>query len=262
MIRLIASDIDGTLLQNGGTAIAPAVFDHIHRLREAGILFCPASGRQYSSLRRLFAPVADELTYLCENGAVVYGPGSPGEVLSKTVMDRADSLELCREILDMDGCEVLISGAGISYLCPKEGDIVDHVRYFVGNRTALVDRPEEITEDIVKVSAYCRRGAAEAEPVLAPRWRRIWRVAVAGEKWLDFTAADKGKGVRALCRALGIGPEQVLAVGDNYNDVPMLELAGEPWIMEGADPELLRRFPRHCARVEGVLEQIGQRLES
>ena len=37
MIRLIASDIDGTLLQNGGTAIAPAVFDHIHRLREAGI---------------------------------------------------------------------------------------------------------------------------------------------------------------------------------------------------------------------------------
>ena len=114
----------------------------------------------------------------------------------------------------------------------------------------------------MKVSAYCRRGAAEAEPVLAPRWRRIWRVAVAGEKWLDFTAADKGKGVRALCRALGIGPEQVLAVGDNYNDVPMLELAGEPWIMEGANPELLRRFPRHCARVEGVLEQIGQRLES
>lgn len=87
-------------------------------------------------------------------------------------------------------------------------------------------------------------------------------MAVAGEKWLDFTAADKGKGVRALCRALGIGPEQVLAVGDNYNDVPMLELAGEPWIMEGADPELLRRFPRHCARWRVCWSRSGQRLES
>lgn len=262
MIRLIACDIEGTLLRGTQREISPAVFREVVRLGKQGVRFCPASGRQYHSLRGLFAPIASRLHYVCENGAVVFGPGDPGPILAKETMEREQALELCREILDMDGCEVLISGAGISYLCPKEGDIVDHVRYFVGNRTALVDRPEEITEDIVKVSAYCRRGAAEAEPVLAPRWRRIWRVAVAGEKWLDFTAADKGKGVRALCRALGIGPEQVLAVGDNYNDVPMLELAGEPWIMEGADPELLRRFPRHCARVEGVLEQIGQRMES
>ena len=243
MIRLIACDIDGTLLRGTQREISPAVFREVVRLGKQGVRFCPASGRQYHSLRGLFAPIASRLHYVCENGAVVFGPGDPGPILAKETMEREQALELCREILDMDGCEVLISGAGISYLCPKEGDIVDHVRYFVGNRTALVDRPEEITEDIVKVSAYCRRGAAEAEPVLAPRWRRIWRVAVAGEKWLDFTAADKGKGVRALCRALGIGPEQVLAVGDNYNDVPMLELAGEPWIMEGADPELLRRFP-------------------
>ena len=230
MIRLIACDIDGTLLRGTQREISPAVFREVVRLGKQGVRFCPASGRQYHSLRGLFAPIASRLHYVCENGAVVFGPGDPGPILAKETMEREQALELCREILDMDGCEVLISGAGISYLCPKEGDIVDHVRYFVGNRTALVDRPEEITEDIVKVSAYCRRGAAEAEPVLAPRWRRIWRVAVAGEKWLDFTAADKGKGVRALCRALGIGPEQVLAVGDNYNDVPMLELAGEPWI--------------------------------
>ena len=193
MIRLIACDIDGTLLRGTQREISPAVFREVVRLGKQGVRFCPASGRQYHSLRGLFAPIASRLHYVCENGAVVFGPGDPGPILAKETMERGQALELCREILDMDGCEVLISGAGISYLCPKEGDIVDHVRYFVGNRTALVDRPEEITEDIVKVSAYCRRGSAEAEPVLAPRWRRIWRVAVAGEKWLDFTAADKGQ---------------------------------------------------------------------
>ena len=76
MIQLVVSDIDGTLLQDGANAIPPAIFEQIARLRERGIRFCPASGRQYTSLRKLFAPVADQLYYLCENGAVVYGPGA------------------------------------------------------------------------------------------------------------------------------------------------------------------------------------------
>ena len=99
MIQLVVSDIDGTLLQDGANAIPPAIFEQIARLRGRGIRFCPASGRQYTSLRKLFAPVADQLYYLCENGAVVYGPGAPGPILSRTEMDRDLSLELCREIL-------------------------------------------------------------------------------------------------------------------------------------------------------------------
>ena len=88
-VRLIACDIDGTLLQNGAKHISPEIFEEIHRLEALGILFCPASGRQYHSLRQLFAPAADKLPYLCENGAILYGPGNPGPVLGKTVMDRA-----------------------------------------------------------------------------------------------------------------------------------------------------------------------------
>ena len=59
MIRLVASDIDGTLLPYGGTAIPEEIFAEIDRLAGKGILFCPASGRQYTSIRKLFAPVAD-----------------------------------------------------------------------------------------------------------------------------------------------------------------------------------------------------------
>ena len=54
MIRLIASDIDGTLLLNGATEIPQEIFYQIDCLERKGILFCPASGRQYSSLRKLF----------------------------------------------------------------------------------------------------------------------------------------------------------------------------------------------------------------
>ena len=256
MIRLIVSDIDGTLLQGESTALDPELFVQIRRLGEKGVRFCPASGRQYSSLRRLFAPVAGELYYLCENGAVLFGPGDPDPMLSRTEMERSRALELCHAILDMPRCEVLISGANTSYLCPKEGDIVPLIRDFVGNNVSLLSRPEEMPEPFVKVSAYCRDGAKAVEPRLAPPWRGRFHAAVAGEKWLDFTLADKGTGLRRLCAALGVPLEDVMAFGDNYNDLPMLKLAGRAYLMESAAPELKTRFPRRCRRVEEVLAKL------
>lgn len=257
MVRLIASDIDGTLLHGSQTQIDPAVFREIRRLRERGILFCPASGRQYGSLRWLFAPVAEELFYLCENGAVVYGPGSPGPVLGKTAMDRELALKLCGEIAGMPECEVLISGANTSYLCPKHPDIISHIRYFVGNHTDVVPSPSAVPEDILKVSAYCRQGAQRARSQLAPRWEGCFNTAIAGEKWLDFTLADKGTGLRQLCAVLGVSLDEAAAFGDNYNDLPMLEAVGRPYIMASAARELKERFPNQCSRVADVLKTIG-----
>lgn len=256
MIRLIACDIDGTLLHGEENTLSHGVLAEIGRLNDKGILFCPASGRQYSSLRRLFQPVADQLYYICENGAVVFGPGNPGPLLAKHSMDRLLANALCREIIATNDCEVLISGVNTSYLCPKQQDVVDHIQYFVGNQVCVKQQPEDIPEEIVKVSAYCRKGALSVEPLLAPKWRQHFQTAVAGEKWLDFTVANKGTGLQALCGATGIALEDVMAIGDNYNDLPMLNLAGSPYIMENAADDLRRRFSLHCTRVETLLSQL------
>ena len=254
MIRLIASDIDGTLIPYGGQAVPAELFAEIRRLREKGVLFCPASGRQYTSLRRLFAPVADKVPFLCENGAVVFGPGSPGPVLGKTVMERERALALCRDIHAHPAFEVLISGTDTSYLCPKGGEILP-VMEGKGNNIVLLARPEDVPEDIVKVSAFCPRGTREAEGALS-RWAGVFHAAVAGEEWLDFTLADKGTGLAQLCAALGVGLDEVAAFGDNFNDVSMLSIAGRPWIMENAAPELKERFPNRCANVADILRTL------
>ena len=254
MIRLIASDIDGTLLQNGETAIGERFFQQARHLMEEGIALCAASGRQYSSLRSLFAPVAEGMYFLCENGAVVYGPGA--KLLSKTVIDRGVSLELCRDILAIPDCEVLISGTNMSYLCPKTEDYVDHIRYFVGNNTTILNSPEEMPEDFVKISAYYRPGATVVEPMLAPKWQKRFQVAVAGACWLDFTLADKATGIRALCDYLSIDTGEVMAFGDNYNDVPMLDAVGHPYLMDSAAEALRCRYPHQCTRPEDILETL------
>lgn len=255
MIRLVASDIDGTLLQRGAAEIPGEIFAQIDRLERRGILFCPASGRQYNSLRRLFAPVADRVPYLCENGAAVFGPGSPGPVLSKTPMPREEAEELSRDILETGGCEVLISGENMSYLVPRRQDISGLMREEKHNRVTVLGRPEDTPEEIIKVSAYCAAGTGAIPTRLAEKWKK-YNPAVAGREWLDFTLADKGTGLAQLCAALGIAPAEVMAFGDNWNDVPMLELAGEPWLMETAAAPLLARFSNHCAFVAEVLEKL------
>ena len=84
MIKLIASDLDGTLLQGTGE-ISEEVVMQIKKLSQMGILFVAASGRQYPNLRRLFEPVKDEIAYICENGAlVVY----KDQVLHKDVFNK------------------------------------------------------------------------------------------------------------------------------------------------------------------------------
>ena len=262
MVKLIASDIDGTLMSYGETSLPPALFGLIRRLRAAGVLFCPASGRQYHSLRQLFAPVADEVCFLCENGAVVFGPGTEetAPVLSKTAMSRDEALSLARDIASLPDSYALISGQNTSYVCGWPEKLIRDFRGWTGNHVQPLDCAGDIQEDILKVSACCPNPAAAADS-LGPRWGTAFRMAVAGPIWLDFTVADKAAGLRGLCRSLGTDLADVMAFGDNWNDVPMLEAAGIPWLMADADPALRPRFPRQCASVPAVLEQLLEQLE-
>ena len=158
MIHLIASDIDGTLLQGGQTRLDPALFDVIERLEQHGIRFAAASGRQYTNLRRLFAPVADKIDYICENGSLVISDGS---VLYKQVIDRALGTKILRCMLEMEGCEPLLSGVMQCYVQPKDPAYADHMRYFVGNDVAVVEDLTAVPEPFLKIAAYFPDGATE-----------------------------------------------------------------------------------------------------
>lgn len=262
MLKLIASDIDGTLMPYGQKALSPALFDLIRRLRAAGILFCPASGRQYHSMRALFALVADEVCFLCENGGVIFGPGTEenAPVLSKTAMPRPDAMALAHAIMDIPQCEVLISGQNVSYVCGCGEDFVCRMEDLHGNLVTRVAQVEDISEDILKVTAFCPQNLDGPAAILGPRWGETYHMAEAGPVWLDFGLANKGTGLQGLCQALGVSPAETGAFGDNWNDVPMLEAAGTAWLMDTAAPALRQRFPRQCAAVPEVLEDILRQL--
>ena len=95
MIKLVASDLDGTILRNGAQSVDASTIEVIDKLLSAGVLFAPASGRQIVSLKRLFEPVSDRLVYISENGAL---SEYKGEVIAKTAMDRKLALKIIEDV--------------------------------------------------------------------------------------------------------------------------------------------------------------------
>jgi hydroxymethylpyrimidine pyrophosphatase-like HAD family hydrolase len=117
-IKLICSDIDGTLLQYGKKELEDEIFEQIRELHRRGILFCPASGWQYTSLRKLFAPVADCCVFLCENGGVIY---KDEQCIAKNPMPRALAEEIANDLWtrsDGQGA-VMLSGQNTAYLMER-----------------------------------------------------------------------------------------------------------------------------------------------
>lgn len=69
-IRLIAADMDGTLLDSR-KQLPEGLFPLVRALHERGVRFAPASGRQFYTLYEQFGEIADELMYISENGAMI-----------------------------------------------------------------------------------------------------------------------------------------------------------------------------------------------
>ena len=132
MIRLIASDLDGTLV-SGNMASLPEGFPKIiGQLKERGIIFA----------------------YICENGALtIY----QGEVLHKVVIPPETAVPIIRRLEEEPGTEVLVSGAFTSYIRPKEPLFEEYIKG-MKNRYKVVPDLTDIGEPVIKLALFEKEG--------------------------------------------------------------------------------------------------------
>jgi len=93
MIRLIVSDIDGTLTEDGGSRLDPELYEVILKLKSQGIYFAAASGRHSASIEYIFDPIKDKIFYIGDNGAYL---GCHGRSLFVNPIEP----ELVREVIE------------------------------------------------------------------------------------------------------------------------------------------------------------------
>ena len=251
LIRLIATDLDGTLLEANGT-LPENTFNVVRRLNQMGIRFAASSGRQHGNLIRLFGSVADSMDFVCENGAVNIADGKEAGIIA--VPD-----ELAYEaIADLEalGMNLVVSGRHTCYMLDSNRNFTDDITYRLRNTVTMIGSWDEIAEPILKVAGQIDTGVKALAPQLLQKWSSRLTATVSGTEWFDLTAANKGMGMQMLMDYLKIKPEETMAFGDNFNDETMLDCVGYPFLMEHADPALRKPGVRLCTKVLPVLEKL------
>lgn len=167
MIQYIASDVDGTLLHGHATTLNPELFDIIRQLKEHGIHFIAASGRQYKNLQRLFAPVKDDISYVAENGSMCV---HDGKIVSLGHIDTDLIYEIADAAKEYGHCHTLISTARTGYTDSQNPDYIDHIRNDVGYDMDVVQNVRDIKEPFIKI-AVC--DLTELKSVFAPIFKNV-----------------------------------------------------------------------------------------
>lgn len=252
MIRMIASDLDGTLLEPV-EHLPDGLFETLEELDKLGITFVAASGRQYDNLRRLFAPAARSMGFICENGALNMLRGKEVKLQG---IPREMGLAIIRRLQQLPVC-ILVSGRHTCYVTPENRAFTDDMVYRLRNTIAVVDHLDRLDDDYLKISAFAPDGVASFAPQLEEEWGSKLNAVVSGRCWFDFGTASKETGIRALMQEMGLAREEVVAFGDQFNDASMLDAVGHPFLMENAPEGLKNRGYRLCRKVLPVLRHIA-----
>lgn len=237
MIKLIATDVDGTLVKDSSREVGAEIIEAVQRLTDRGILFAVASGRQYGSIRRMFEPAGRNLLYIAENGAHII---KDGKNFALTKMKRQYVEEIMEDLRKLyPECHVVASTSNGCYIESKDEDFISLIRDGYRNDVMLTDDILAEDADFVKLAIYRKGSIREiGESTLIPKWKDKVKTCMAGDEWVDFMdfSVDKGNALKILQEKLGISREETMVFGDNENDIGLLMAAGESYAVENARP--------------------------
>lgn len=260
MIKLIAADMDGTLLdsQKRLPGELPQV---LLQCKSRGIRFFAASGRSYTNLKSQFEGFGDNVSYICDNGAVVI---EDDKLRFKSTIDRSfipEIVEVCSKIEDT---HIILCGFKGFYDLPLTDEgILKEVMEYYEYMHVTVDDLLGVDDDFFKIAVYDVRNSHEnSAKVLNEHFSGRLELAVSGEHWVDImeTGVSKGKALEFLQKAYGISKRETMVFGDFDNDIEMLKFAEYSFVMANADDKI-KKYGNHIAKSNddnGVIKAIRE----
>jgi Cof subfamily protein (haloacid dehalogenase superfamily) len=250
-LRLIAIDIDGTLL-NPQFEISKTDLASLRRANTQGIEVILVTGRRHAFALPIAQQLGFDLWLISSNGAITRSLS--GETFHRDLLPRATCRDLVRAMQEFRGQTVLTFDTGeagtivLERLDELEGSIkrwleknMEYIRFVVPIEDSLTADPVQAMF-CGPVEQMQRALASLAEcglPITVLRTEYPGR----DLSIVDVLNADcsKGHALERWVNYRGISREQVMAIGDNYNDIEMLAFAGQPFIMGNASQELRER---------------------
>lgn len=260
MIKLLALDLDGTLLDSSGK-IPDANKIAIRKAEEKGVLVTIATGRRFRDALPVAVEAELNAPLITHNGALLKRADS-FEVVAASLISTDTVPEILRVGRNFGG-DALVStdpqGKGV-LLYETVGESNIPLQRYIAWAKRLHDseaesgvlRVQNLETDLDKTevvhisfSGSCAK-MAELEIILRDELAEKANVLTTRYPALDFTLIDilppdasKGTGVEKLSLLNNLTAENVMVIGDNFNDLEMLEFAGTPVLMGNSSPELL-----------------------
>lgn len=220
VLRLIVSDVEGCVIPGQGRpwdlAALAALAEHNRRARSAGgppaLTLC--SGRPAQYVEALGQALGLTLPACCENGAVLYHPG-PGRVELLITEEQRERMARVRE--------------AAAAWCARQG----RARAAVGKEACVSLIPVAPGYGVEDLCADFRAWLADG---LGLTGNDLNFTFSAGAVDVTPAGVDKATGVRALAERLGVGPSEILGIGDSHNDIPFLGIVGVACAPANASP--------------------------
>ncbi|WP_085829309.1 Cof-type HAD-IIB family hydrolase [Clostridium massiliodielmoense] len=237
MIKLIATDMDGTLVNNKGN-INENIFELIHDFHDKNVKFVAASGRFYSQLNNNFKKVKGDMILIAHNGAVIKYNNN-GKTLYTNAMKKEDMKTVINYKFDLSGF-VFLGGESTAYVIDPSKELLDKFdksEVPVG----LVNSLDDISVPIYKITYYIAEGASsEFVNNLRKSISDNLEVVVSGYNWVDVMnkGVAKGSAVKILQEKFEISSKNTMVFGDYYNDLSMFKVAHHSYAMKNAPEDV------------------------
>jgi Cof subfamily protein (haloacid dehalogenase superfamily) len=249
-IRLLAIDIDGTLL-DPQFQVSPANLAALTHAHQAGVEIVLVTGRRHQFALPIAQSLGFDLWLISSNGAVTRS--LRGELFHRDLLPAATARDLIAQMEPFRGNLVLTfdrEGKGALAL-ERTDELTSHIQRWVENNLQYIEfvAPIERALDTDPIQAmFC--GTIARMQVAEERLRTAHladRITVLKTRYdaRDLVIVDvlnqgcsKGHALERWAGHRGLMREQVMAIGDNYNDIEMLEFAGVPVIMGNARQDL------------------------
>ncbi|HMR82877.1 MAG TPA: HAD family hydrolase [Niabella sp.] len=236
MIKLIAIDLDGSLLSDD-KKLPPDFWQIIPQIFEKDITVVIASGRPFHNIAAVFESIKDQLYFACDNGSYVV---HANEEILVSQLDKASIKNFIEISRPINNAYPVLCGKHIAYLedCDKAFK-KQALKYY--QEFKIVDDLTTVADMIVKISLCDLAGSETNSYPFYKQFEKDFKIAVAGEMWLDITNLDgsKGNAIRAIQHRLNIAPEETLVFGDYLNDLDMIQNAGYSYAMKNAHRGIL-----------------------
>lgn len=260
IIKLIATDLDGTLLDSKKNL--PRDFTSmLDLLSEKGVIFAVASGRQYYTVMKQFRPLNRNLMYIVENGALVV---CDDEVKACECLDSDVCIDIIKRVRNIPTASLILCCVDGAYGEDNSSpEFIWNTEMFY-KKYKLVSDLTQLCPDkqILKLAIFDTDDPFRNVKDVLPCYGGRADVVISGAHWADVMkpGVSKGSAIRQICKIYGIDRSECMCFGDYMNDYEMICECGESYAMQNAVDEI-KRAAAHIAPSnddDGVMRVLKQ----